>query len=482
MAIDSVSPMVAARHQMEDPQEFVASLLHTSEDRTAKGIAASVHRLITAGILRPGDRLPTVREISAQLGVSPATVSEAWQSLALVGALTTRGRAGTFVALATPGTGPTRFMGLGGPQSAVGLDLSRGTPDPALLPSLLSAVERVTRGQNEWSSSYFDEPVLGALEDELRRTWPFAPERITVVDGALDALSRIIDHVVSFGDRIVVESPGFPPLFDLLERAGAQMLAVSMDEQGIVPEELARALEFDPAAVFIQPRAQNPTGTSMTTLRSSELAQILSSSACWIIEDDHSGDIAQADDVSIGRYIPERCIHIRSYSKSHGPDLRIAALGGPSEVIEAIINRRMLGPGWTSRLLQGTLVELLTHAEPIAAVAHAREAYALRSTHLRESLMDRGIACSPGDGINVLVSVNDERSALVTLAAAGIRVAPGEPFHLSKNTSLTGNAPRSASVRVTSGMLSDHPGEIESTAQSIAIASLGVEGFDAHRR
>jgi hypothetical protein len=115
-------------------------------------------------------------------------------------------------------------------------------------------------------------------------------------------------------------------------------------------------------------------------------------------------------------------------------------------------------------------------------VARAREAYALRGTHLRESLMDRGIACSPGDGINVLVSVNDERSALVTLAAAGIRVAPGEPFHLPKNTSLTGNAPRAASVRVTSGMLSDNPGEIESTAQSIAIASLGAEGFDARRR
>jgi DNA-binding transcriptional MocR family regulator len=130
MAIDSASPLVAASRPIGDPQEFVASLLNTSDDRTAKGIAASVHRLITAGILRPGDRLPTVREISARLGVSPATVSESWQSLALVGALTTRGRAGTFVALVTPGTGPTRYMGLGGPQSAVGLDLSQGTPDP----------------------------------------------------------------------------------------------------------------------------------------------------------------------------------------------------------------------------------------------------------------------------------------------------------------------------------------------------------------
>ena len=66
-------------------------------DRSPKGIAAAVHRLIRAGRLAQGDRLPTVRDLAKVLGVSPATVSEAWQALAAVGAIQARGRAGTFV-------------------------------------------------------------------------------------------------------------------------------------------------------------------------------------------------------------------------------------------------------------------------------------------------------------------------------------------------------------------------------------------------
>ena len=52
-------------------------------------------------------------------------------------------------------------------------------------------------------------------------------------------------------------------------------------------------------------------------------------------------------------------MHIRSYSKSHGPDLRLAAVGGAGDVVDPVANRRLLGPGWSSRILQAVLVELL---------------------------------------------------------------------------------------------------------------------------
>ena len=94
-------------------------------------------------------------------------------------------------------------------------------------------------------------------------------------------------------------------------------------------------------------------------------------------------------------------------SKSHGPDLRIAAVGGAAEVIDPMVARRMLGPGWTSRLLQAVLLDLLTHADPQESVRQARIAYTRRGTLLREKLKDRGIAASPGDGINVWIPVED---------------------------------------------------------------------------
>ena len=71
--------------------------LSTLEDRSPAGIAGAFSRAIRAGELSPGDRLPTVREVAAELGVSPATVSAAWQALRRTGGVVSRGRAGTFV-------------------------------------------------------------------------------------------------------------------------------------------------------------------------------------------------------------------------------------------------------------------------------------------------------------------------------------------------------------------------------------------------
>ena len=447
------------------PADTVAGFV---DDRSPRGIAAAVHRMIRAGEVQPGDRLPTVRDLGVALGVSPATVSEAWQALGAVGAIHARGRAGTFVRDVAEPTRPTRYLGIGGaPTTDEGsaLDLSTGTPDPALLPPLHEAIERFSAGATAWTSSYLDEPVLLALREHLESSWPFRAQRLTVVDGALDALSRIVDQFVGLGDRVVMESPGFPPLIDLLEKAGAEVIPVAMDEQGVIPSELTRALQAAPVAVFLQPRAQNPTGTSMTRFRSSQLAEVLAGSRAWVIEDDHCGNISLAEDVSIGQFLPERCVHIRSYSKSHGPDLRIAAMGGPAEVIDPIVARRMLGPGWTSRLLQAVLLDLLTHADPQQAITDARAAYARRGTLLREKLMDRGISASPGDGINVWIPVEDERTALVTLAAAGVRVAPGSPFVLATDAVTSGG------IRVTTGRLPDDEDRIEDVAALIARAA-----------
>ena len=74
---------------------FADHLANRITDRTARGIAAAVGRMISDGTLPVGERLPTVRELAKGLGVSPTTVSEAWQSLAAVGAIDARGRQGT---------------------------------------------------------------------------------------------------------------------------------------------------------------------------------------------------------------------------------------------------------------------------------------------------------------------------------------------------------------------------------------------------
>lgn len=415
-------------------------------DRTPAGIAATLARLIRSGEIAADERMPTVRDVAAQLRVSPGTVSGAWHALAEAGLVRTRGRAGTFVLSQRSTWLPPRYRDLAaGDQVPYRIDLSSGTPDPQLLPPLGVAFARLARRtQGATTSSYLGPALIAPLERRLRADWPFVPEALTVVDGAMDGLSRVLELRVSLGSRVAVENPSFPPFYDLLDHLGAQTLGVDVDEHGMRPDGLARVLDDGPGVVLLQPRAHNPTGASLTAARAAELADVLRRHPrgrdVLVVEDDHSGSICQAPDVSLGTHLPGQVVHVRSFSKSHGPDLRIAAMSAPADLMRDVVARRMLGPGWTSRMLQEVLLELLTDSTVRESVAQARNAYALRQREVSRAVRATGAELRAGDGINMWLPVTDERAATVHLAALGIRCAPGAPFTTS--TPSTPSTPR----------------------------------------
>ncbi|MCU1416547.1 MAG: aminotransferase class I/II-fold pyridoxal phosphate-dependent enzyme [Schumannella sp.] len=444
------------------------SIALSIEERSPQGIAGGIARLITTGDLAPGDRLPTVRELASDLGVSPATVSHAWQRLASTGLITSRGRSGSFVRSVPREWMPRRYRGLDGALEAR-LDLSRGTPDPALLPALGPALSRVSTRAD--TSSYQQKPDIPELHDLLRDTWPSAVESITVTNGALDAIDRALASLVRFGDRVIVENPTFPPFLDLLEHHGLEPVGVELDREGMRPDAFAAALRASPAVVLLQPRAHNPTGVSLSLERAKELAFVLyrsrSAENAIVLEDDHSGAISTAPDVTFATWMPERVLHVRSFSKSHGPDLRIGALGGPRALVDRVVARRLLGPGWTSRMTQALLFELLTDPVSVAEVERARDTYAGRQLRLADALRGHGIEAYPGDGINTWLRVADERDAIVRLTAAGIRVAPGGPFLLGEPVHAQ-TSQRAGHVRVTVGVAGD---DLAPVAEALASAA-----------
>lgn len=443
--------------------------LASLEDRSPSGIAGAFSRAIRAGELLPGDRLPTVREVAAELGVSPATVSAAWQALRRTGAVVSRGRSGTFVQdTPTPWLSPRQRELVGAGPDGLRLDLSRGTPDPRLLPSIGPALQRVS--QRAGTLTYQDEPVLPELRAVLDASWPYPAEAVTVVDGATDAVTRTLEQIVRYGDRVVLESPTFPPFFDLVETLGGEIVPVELDDRGIRPDALRKALAARPVAVILQPRAHNPTGVAMDAARVGQLARVLRRAAHgmpWVIEDDHSAGISTSADVTLATLLPEKVVHIRSYSKSHGPDLRIAAMSGPSELIDRIVARRMLGPAWTSRMVQTILLDLLTSSQALDEVGEARRQYFARQRTMVAELATHGIDMPPPDGINLWLPVRDERAALVHLSASGIRAAGGTPF-LAGDPTATGEA----FVRVTTGLVS--PDDAADVAAAIAEAVVAV--------
>ena len=430
---------------------------------TARGLAHAVSRAIRDGALAPGTQLPPIRTVATELGLSPTTVSAAWGLLGRSGTIRTDGRRGTTVAQPTR-RGSPRYERALDRHTHFDLDLSTGVPDASLLPDLRRVLPAVTTSA---PGSYLDDPVLPELLDHLRADWPFDADDLLVVDGAMDGLELATRVLVRFGDRVVVEQPGFPPLLDLLEAVGADVVAVPVDAHGLDPVGLAAALAEGPvAAVYLQPRAQNPTGVSLTEDRAADLAAALADTDTVVVEDDSSGAVATSDPISLGRWLPQRTVHVRSYAKSHGPDLRLAALGGPAEIVGAITALRRLGQGWSSRLLQSLLLALLTDDESVAAVAHARSEYARRRRLLVDALADLGIDVGGSDGINIWVPVQDETAAVVRLASQGIGVTPGTPFAAGPE--------HTPHVRITSGLVATGHADLAATVAAAARGSVRV--------
>jgi DNA-binding transcriptional MocR family regulator len=450
---DIVRPSRGSCVRSRSGSEVADAIAAEVHDGSARDIAAVISRLASRGELIEGARLPTVRELAEHLGTSPTTVGDAWQQLRRIGVIEGRGRAGTFVTGLVRRPGPRRYRRLGAATGRFHLDLSTGTPDTALLPDLRLALAGLDR--TSLTTSYLDRPVLPELEAAVRARLPFAAESVTVVDGALDAIDRLATACIRLGDRVLVENPAFPPLLDLLDLLGADIVALQLDEEGVVPASLADGLAAGPTALFLQPRAHNPTGTSMSSARAGELAQLLGGTDVLVVEDDHSGDICTAPDVSLGGLLPDRTVHITSFSKSYGPDLRLASVAGPAAVIDPLVDRRLLGPGWSSRLLQAVLVHLLADPATARVIDHARATYASRRDALCGALRALDIEVSGDDGLNLWIETPDERATQVILASHGIAVAPGTPFIW---------APEPIDhIRVTVGLVADGHDELAAT-------------------
>ena len=176
-------------------------------------------------------------------------------------------------------------------------DLVTGNPDPALLPSLpVAAVDPAPRLYRPEATL----PELGVLAREQFAVDGIAAPALTVVAGALDAIERVLAAHVRPGDTVAVEDPGYVRVFDLLRGAGLEPVPVRVDDSGMLPDELERALARGVDAVIVTPRAQNPRGSALDVRRARELRVLLSRHPdVLVIEDDHAGEVAGAPALSV---------------------------------------------------------------------------------------------------------------------------------------------------------------------------------------
>jgi DNA-binding transcriptional MocR family regulator len=392
-------------------------------------IAAEIEHAVASGELAAGDRLPAVRALASDLGVSPATVAAAYRTLKQRGLVSANGRHGTTVAAQPPlGVRPRRVL----PPNA--RDLASGNPDRALLPPLDGALARIDRSHK----LYGGRTKLPQLVELA--TADFAADgirgEIGITAGALDGIERALQSQLRPSDRVAVEDPSWPRIGDLVRALGLQLEPVLIDERGLLPDQLAVALERGARAVIATPRGQNPTGAALDTSRAHALRQVLAAQPeVLVIEDDYLAAVAGAPYFSI-HDASARWIVIRSLSKLLGPDLRIATLAGDALTVSRIEGRQLVGPGWVSHLLQQIAAELWSAPSTHRLLTRAKRLYAQRREALVDALAQVGLSAHGDTGFGVWVPLAEEAEAAQFLLERGWAVSPGERFRFNAPSGL----------------------------------------------
>jgi DNA-binding transcriptional MocR family regulator len=231
---------------------------------------------------------------------------------------------------------------------------------------------------------------------------------------------------------VAVEDPGFANVLDLVAALGLRPVPVGLDDLGIRPAELRRALDAGAQAVVVTPRAQNPTGAAFDAARAGELAGVLDRRPdVLVVEDDHAGPVAGSPVHTTVGARRHRWAVVRSVSKWLGPDLRLAVLVADATTLARVRDRQALGPGWVSHVMQELVTAVWSDRDVARAVRRAERAYAARRRALVEALARHGVVASGRSGLNVWVPVPSEHAAVVSAAAAGYAVAAGERFRVA---------------------------------------------------
>ncbi|MGV1907651.1 aminotransferase-like domain-containing protein [Agrobacterium cavarae] len=425
-------------------------------NKTIRGIALETSALVRAGVLPVGTRLPAMRDLAYELGVSPATISEAWSELRQQKIISGRGRNGTWVCAERFVAKPERLASAGHYGANV-LDLSMAVPDQALLPPLTKAMVYATSVGD--LNSYARSRIVPELRDAIADDWPYEPEAFLAINGGYNGVYTTLRALVRPGSVVAVEHPTAMRLLDILEDLGVKIVPVLSDSEGPLPASLNQALAERPAAFLFQPRLHSVTGQTVTLQRIEALAGVLAESDTLIIEDDGLADISAERPVSLGKRFPDRTVRIVSFSKTLGPDLRLAVLSGSASIVEQIQSYRAFSAGWTSRVLQAAVAWLIRDEETSQIVAAARATYQERRDALARKLRDRGVQTMPGSGLCLWVPVQSEPFAMVTLAARNIAVVPGNKFSILP----------SAHIRVATSKLTSGHAQV---AEAIALAHV----------
>ncbi len=441
-------------------------------------IYRELRRAIAGGHLPGGARLPSTRELARQLGVARFTVDEAYARLAAEGYVAGRRGSGTYVAdhvqLRDAKNGEGRASRSAERRLSAWARRLPATPDELLPPRVegdairfmtgMPALEafpwtvwqrllgREARNQSLTARFYSDPAGLPSLREAIAaylarsRGLRCTADQVVITSGVQQAMDVTTRLLVDPGDLAAIEDPSYRRVRKLLVAAGATVVPLPVDANGLDPDALPRG-GTPPKLVYTTPSHQYPTGAILPLDRRLELLAWSDATGAVIVEDDYDGELrydARPLPALAGlareRHGPDNVIYIGSFSKVLFPALRLGYAVVPRDLVEPYRRVRAAVDWHPPTLLQATVAAMIGEGHFERHLARMRRLYATRhavtTSAIGRHLADRASVDheSAPAGLHLLLRIASSRSeAEIVQRAAdrGVLVVGASPCYVS---------------------------------------------------
>jgi len=413
-------------------------------------IYGQVRSAVLSGALPAGTKLPSSRAMAARLGVARTSVVTAYEQLLAEGYAEGRHGSGTFVSADVAGltvrrraTRPVKPRPTPAParafpefeRAAAQMDArpfgtGRTLIDARTMDVWRKLTNRAVRAFGANDLGYSDPAGLIELRRNLceylraARGVRCEPEQIIVTAGTQHALDIAIRVLLSPGDEVWVEDPGYPLTHAQLLLANARPRPIPVDAQGLIVAAGRRTAPKARAA-FVTPSHQFPTGVALSMARRLELLAWARTSSAFIFEDDYTSEFRYSGPplASLqGLDADERVIYVGTLNKALFPGLRIGYAVVPRALIPAFVSARYLMDRQPPTLHQAVVAEFMQQGHFAAHIRRMRQMYREQRDALAETLTRRAAGRLkvdvPDQGMHLIAYLEDGTSDIAIEAAA----------------------------------------------------------------
>ncbi|ALN89647.1 PLP-dependent aminotransferase family protein [Lysobacter gummosus] len=434
-----------------------------SQDLLYERLADRMRRQIQRGVLRAGERLPSLRRLGRDQRISLATAVEAYQQLEREGLIEARPRSGYYVRAAAgapprgsrarhlarapmPVSNPA-LLGVLDVQSRRDLiALHAATPDASMLPTaaLAASVARAMRRDPHTALSYTVPQGLPQLRERIAQRYAqcgveIDPDEVIVTAGAMEAISLTLRTITRPGDIVILESPTYHGLLQAVSAQGLRVLEIpNHPGRGIDPAQLRELLERHAVrAALLVPNFNNPLGSLTSEASKREIVAACAAHGTALIEDDLYGELAYSGErpSPLRRYDDgEHVVTCGSYSKMLAPGLRVGWMLGGRRRSE-LLRTKSFSTVATATLPQMALIDFFARHDMERGLRRLRRTLAGNAQIYRQALLDHWpdgtCVAEPAGGMTLWVELPpaiDGQALFEAAMARGIGILPGHLF------------------------------------------------------